>query len=129
MCTRKEACVRNPVCPSRRLNSRVGCHCHGRLFFFFSSRRRHARFKCDWSSDVCSSDLGRNARKPVRGFQFVLQRQEQLKDELKAAHWLSRIATNTALDFLRRHGRVTFCERSEERRVGKERRSRWSPDH
>src|SRR5579859_1118470 len=28
-----------------------------RLFFFFSSRRRHTRFDCDWSSDVCSSDL------------------------------------------------------------------------
>src|SRR6185369_15232841 len=27
------------------------------IFFFFSSRRRHTRFKCDWSSDVCSSDL------------------------------------------------------------------------
>src|SRR5256886_11980295 len=27
-------------------------------FFFFSSRRRHTRFDCDWSSDVCSSDLG-----------------------------------------------------------------------
>src|SRR2546430_5244711 len=28
------------------------------LLFFFSSRRRHTRFDCDWSSDVCSSDLG-----------------------------------------------------------------------
>src|SRR4051812_50001107 len=28
------------------------------LFFFFSSRRRHTRLTCDWSSDVCSSDLG-----------------------------------------------------------------------
>src|SRR2546430_5207450 len=28
-------------------------------FFFFSSRRRHTRFDCDWSSDVCSSDLFR----------------------------------------------------------------------
>src|SRR2546430_17231567 len=28
-----------------------------RLFFFFSSRRRHTRFDCDWSSDVSSSDL------------------------------------------------------------------------
>src|SRR2546430_9119305 len=28
-----------------------------RLVFFFSSRRRHTRFDCDWSSDVCSSDL------------------------------------------------------------------------
>src|SRR2546430_13096300 len=29
------------------------------MFFFFSSRRRHTRFDCDWSSDVCSSDLRR----------------------------------------------------------------------
>src|SRR2546430_10711429 len=29
------------------------------VFFFFSSRRRHTRFDCDWSSDVCSSDLHR----------------------------------------------------------------------
>jgi hypothetical protein len=34
----------------------------------------------------------------------ALQRQEQLKDGQKAAHWLSRIATNTAIDFLRRSG-------------------------
>ena len=40
----------------------------------------------------------------------ALQHQEQLKDEQKAAHWLSRIATNTAIDFLRRSGRATFCE-------------------
>src|SRR5688572_31362112 len=32
------------------------------FFFFFSSRRRHTRFDCDWSSDVCSSDL--RARSP-----------------------------------------------------------------
>src|SRR5260370_29517663 len=32
------------------------------LFFFFSSRRRHTRFKCDWSSDVCSSDLQSDGR-------------------------------------------------------------------
>src|SRR6266567_309515 len=48
------------------------------LFFFFSSRRRHTRFDCDWSSDVCSSDLvgltiravgaatGRSASRAVR---------------------------------------------------------------
>jgi RNA polymerase sigma-70 factor (ECF subfamily) len=40
----------------------------------------------------------------------ALQHQEQLKDEQKAAHWLSRIATNTAIDFLRRSGRAQFCE-------------------
>src|SRR5690606_40607786 len=33
-----------------------------RVFFFFSSRRRHTRFSRDWSSDVCSSDLERPAR-------------------------------------------------------------------
>src|SRR3989475_7523990 len=32
------------------------------FFFFFSSRRRHTRFDCDWSSDVCSSDLGADGR-------------------------------------------------------------------
>src|SRR5690606_40752099 len=30
---------------------------HGKILFFFSSRRRHTRFSRDWSSDVCSSDL------------------------------------------------------------------------
>jgi RNA polymerase sigma-70 factor (ECF subfamily) len=40
----------------------------------------------------------------------ALQRQDQLKDLEKAAHWLSRIATNTAIDFLRRNGRATFVE-------------------
>src|SRR5580692_12215717 len=44
------------------------------FFFFFSSRRRHTRFDCDWSSDVCSSDLDladtfqwERAVKPSRG--------------------------------------------------------------
>src|SRR2546430_12228996 len=37
-------------------------HCVCVSFFFFSSRRRHTRFDCDWSSDVCSSDLLRHAR-------------------------------------------------------------------
>src|SRR5690606_40510889 len=34
------------------------CQCCCRVLFFFSSRRRHTRFSRDWSSDVCSSDLG-----------------------------------------------------------------------
>src|SRR2546427_800898 len=40
------------------------------FFFFFSSRRRHTRFDCDWSSDVCSSDL-RIARTFKQDLQFV----------------------------------------------------------
>lgn len=37
----------------------------------------------------------------------ALQRQDQIKNLEKAAHWLSRIASNTAIDFLRRHGRIS----------------------
>src|SRR6202163_4456571 len=40
----------------------------------------------------------------------ALQRQDQLKDLNQAAHWLSRIASNTAIDFLRRTGRVSFSD-------------------
>jgi RNA polymerase sigma-70 factor (ECF subfamily) len=40
----------------------------------------------------------------------ALQRQDQLKDAQKAAHWLSKIASNTAIDFLRRSGRVSFSD-------------------
>src|SRR2546430_6256971 len=36
-----------------------------RLVFFFSSRRRHTRFDCDWSSDVCSSDLDAHDPRPA----------------------------------------------------------------
>ncbi len=43
----------------------------------------------------------------------ALQRRDQLKDLDKAAHWLSRIASNTAIDFLRRAGRVSFSELDE----------------
>src|SRR2546430_3349335 len=34
------------------------------IVFFFSSRRRHTIFDCDWSSDVCSSDLAGVERRP-----------------------------------------------------------------
>src|SRR6266511_811216 len=69
--------------------------------FSFSSSRRHTRFSRDWSSDVCSSDL---ASASSRGRSPT-----------------SRVAP-------RRDSRAVK-PRSEERRVGKECRSRWSPDH
>src|SRR2546430_5084828 len=48
-----EACAREGGAQTRAAGTR-----HRRvLYFFFSSRRRHTRFDCDWSSDVCSSDL------------------------------------------------------------------------
>src|SRR5207302_5962802 len=77
------------------------------FFFFFSSRRRHTRFSRDWSSDVCSSDL---ARGPVRG-----------GDPTRAAA--------DAAHARRAGGARPARARSEERRVGKECRSRWSPYH
>src|SRR2546430_4705365 len=40
------------------------------LVFFFSSRRRHTRFDCDWSSDVCSSDLSEQHPQLLRGLWF-----------------------------------------------------------
>src|SRR5260370_33861958 len=48
-------------------------------FFFFSSRRRHTRFKCDWSSDVCSSDL-----KELSGYFAKPEVRAKLNDEISA---------------------------------------------
>src|SRR5690242_21915517 len=44
-------------------------------FFFFSSRRRHTRLTCDWSSDVCSSDL--KQLDAVEGRQLAARRLRQ----------------------------------------------------
>src|SRR5260221_13561182 len=45
------------ICAVRRRCCIRKCIAPGVFFFFFSSRRRHTRSLCDWSSDVCSSDL------------------------------------------------------------------------
>ena len=57
----------------------------------------------------CGQRAGR-AGSDAETFIKALQRQDQLKDLDKAAHWLSRIASNTAIDFLRRQGRTQFTE-------------------
>src|SRR5256885_5956118 len=52
------------------------------FFFFFSSRRRHTILQGDWSSDVCSSDLGARTRRNwrldrrKRGFDLATMRLE-----------------------------------------------------
>src|SRR5207253_4653281 len=79
--------------------------------FFFSSRRRHTRSKRDWSSDVYSSDLGAAFSTPL----------------IERGHDLHRTAveeTREATAFLRVEDHRFRAERSEERRVGKESRSR-----
>src|SRR3989475_4706989 len=53
----------------RTLSCRIPCFMFFVVFvcfFFFSSRRRHTRFDCDWSSDVCSSDLLGNPKSAMR---------------------------------------------------------------
>src|SRR5205085_991881 len=57
----------SPSMPQRK-RRRTSSRTEGFFVFFFSSRRRHTRFACDWSSDVCSSDLGRVTKKDVQDF-------------------------------------------------------------
>src|SRR3712207_7677161 len=92
-------------------------------FFFFSSRRRHTRYWRDWSSDVCSSDL--------YVFSFILLLVIYGVTELE--DWLEWGILNFVLAALFLcwpvHLYLAMRRRSEERRVGKECRSRWSPYH
>src|SRR2546430_3656644 len=94
------------------------------FFFFFSSRRRHTRFDCDWSSDVCSSDLTRG---------LVIAPTDAMLYRWRGHRYLSVREFDRALDDLTRGSRLDSTNygiwRSEERRVGKECRSRWSPYH
>src|SRR5207237_5910456 len=96
------------------------------LVFFFSSRRRHTRFKCDWSSDVCSSDL---PCFPGSGVDQLPRLVIWLPAPAAATSFpgalpsrlscLVVLSDSTAQSIPRRR-------RSEERRVGKECRVGWS---
>src|SRR5256885_4740178 len=97
------------------------------FFFFFSSRRRHTRLQGDWSSDVCSSDLSLVGPAPPR------------QPGLSTIGRLSAEPVNIAAppqsggrERPRNGGfdtRIRWFDRSEERRVGEEGRSRGAPDH
>src|SRR5256885_2761838 len=96
-------------------------------FFFFSSRRRHTRLQGDWSSDVCSSDLGVVVRIIARlgaGYDLI---------DVAAASRRGIFVTTTPGANADAVADLTIgliiALRSEERRVGKECRSRWSPYH
>src|SRR3712207_7539216 len=86
-------------------------------FFFFSSRRRHTRYWRDWSSDVCSSDLA--CVSAIKRMTYRCDGWEP-REEM---HMNSKHVTTVAVLVL------VLVGRSEERRVGKECRSRWSPYH
>src|SRR5688572_33098651 len=87
------------------------------MVFFFSSRRRHTRFDCDWSSDVCSSDLGTGGDPTSSNYKAdwdaAIERWTAL-GEIAAANGLKLYTHNhaEAYSFL-------LDSRSEERRVGK----------
>src|SRR2546429_3222915 len=95
---------------------------------FFSSRRRHTRCSRDWSSDVCSSDL-------------LLPRDVDPGDTCHALFLLALALLVPGVLADDHHHTVAADDlallthwfdarpRSEERRVGKECRSRWSPYH
>src|SRR2546428_2444809 len=96
------------------------------FFFFFSSRRRHTISDRDWSSDVCSSDL--SPEQYVSGC---------LRPAEVACHWHADNGRDGAsIESIALHDEHWPAKpgsralgRSEERRVGKECRSRWSPYH
>src|SRR3712207_7853472 len=96
-------------------------------FFFFSSRRRHTRYWRDWSSDVCSSDLRRPTGYVAPWWEFSHVTNELLLEAgVKYDHSLMH---NDFEPYYVRVGDTWTPIRSEERRVGKECRSRWSPYH
>src|SRR3712207_8672886 len=95
------------------------------LNFFFSSRRRHTRYWRDWSSDVCSSDL-------------LAETINDMTDTLRTfAEQVTGVAREVGTEGVlggqaqvpNAAGTWRDLTRSEERRVGKECRSRWSPYH
>src|SRR5256885_6796775 len=97
-------------------------------FFFFSSRRRHTRLQGDWSSDVCSSDL--MVYSPLDSLKIA--RNNPDRRVVFMAIGFETTAPSSAMTVLRAkaEGLENFSIfRSEERRVGEEGRSRWSPYH
>src|SRR4051812_49467760 len=106
----------------------LAVYVHFNFFFFFSSRRRHTRLTCDWSSDVCSSDLTESDRRIAQHFERSggKRRRRSLRDRAVGRLQLDRArgAASESAAGCRVDG-----ARSEERRVGKECRSWWAPYH
>src|SRR5256884_3523225 len=95
------------------------------FFFFFSSRRRHTRCSRDWSSDVCSSDLSLEIPYP-----YDLVCLCGLEGDSSLGRTISVLLSLALFQCVPlAHSQAGPVERSEERRVGKECRSRWSPYH
>src|SRR3712207_6949892 len=89
--------------------------------FFLSSRRRHTRYWRDWSSDVCSSDLTYSAPTDFRALRDAAAEHPEMPGYGHTFHDIVEPVFGTEP--------LAWRPRSEERRVGKECRSRWSPYH
>src|SRR2546422_11012077 len=94
------------------------------FFFFFSSRRRHTRCSRDWSSDVCSSDLMQETFRAL-----IAEMGGEVFSPMPTAEQGYGLATGGTIIHELGGTRMGNDPRSEERRVGKECRSRWSPYH
>src|SRR5260221_2488767 len=99
--------------------------------FFLSSRRRHTISLCDWSSDVCSSDLIRSRNKNESWWIGPDSMKIDRKGNIYVAQWFGGKVLKISPDGKLLHVFEIGAGdgRSEERRVGKECRSRWSPYH
>src|SRR2546430_9006143 len=75
------------------------------FFFFFSSRRRHTIFDCDWSSDVCSSDLG---IPEIDNNAFAILELAFVEDLIKQVHYIRM----SLFDFVEKHDRVWIAANS-----------------
>src|SRR5258706_1959968 len=110
-------------------DSRVSLH-EVLLCVFFSSRRRHTRLVSDWSSDVCSSDLPHQCHScPI--VSTPGNRGASVTWCHSCPHFSARVIPMGVQPKMTQYKTNIVCDvfRSEERRVGKECRSRWSPYH
>src|SRR5262249_59503205 len=95
--------------------------------FFFSSRRRHTRLVSDWSSDVCSSDLDPIFKTLAPGLGAIARTKRAAGADPRAELGYIHAGPAGAGHFVKMvHNGIEY--RSEERRVGKECRSRGATE-
>src|SRR5690348_17959458 len=97
------------------------------FFFFFSSRRRHTRWTGDWSSDVCSSDLG--FFQPGEDVNYIAMSLDPRESDPYSIAFHEYVHLHLRDNVPQAPVWLNEGLRSEERRVGKECRSRGSRGH
>src|SRR5215204_7255993 len=90
------------------------------IFFFFSSRRRHTRSLCDWSSDVCSSDLA----DLVRGRTGLVN---QLRDDVRRVLRDNRASVEGGIQVTQRGVQLRISDPNERARIAPKLRALSQP--